>query len=151
LFGSYTISCIRSEIFSFKAIKHGLFLRIFRVLHTVQSSVFKVLCVVFFLNGNLLSLSHRLWLVNTFFIFFFIAHRWVLKETLPPFSAASYIIPRQTTNVNNYFTFFIHKFYLYMNDSNFIINMNFISEFRPFSFDYVIQPKMETAVFISFI
>jgi len=25
LFGSYTIACIRSEIFSFKAIKHGLF------------------------------------------------------------------------------------------------------------------------------
>jgi len=54
LFGSYTISCIRSEIFSFKAIKHGLFLRIFRVLHTVQSSVFKVLISVLLPQQQLL-------------------------------------------------------------------------------------------------
>jgi len=54
LFGSYTIACIRSEIFSFKVIKHDLFFRIFRVLHTVQSSVFKVLFSVLLSQQQLL-------------------------------------------------------------------------------------------------
>jgi len=103
LFGSYTIACIRSEIFSFKAIKHGLFIRIFRVLHTVQSSVFKVLFVLSASTATRISYHFWLFLSTIFFIFFKTfssVHDVFWKKFLPPFPAASYIIPKQTTFVN---------------------------------------------------
>uniref|UniRef100_UPI003BAD2BC1 hypothetical protein n=1 Tax=Hungatella hathewayi TaxID=154046 RepID=UPI003BAD2BC1 len=71
LFGSYTIIVF---VLNFLIQSHqtmACFIRIFRVLHTVQSSVFKVLCVV------MLSTATRLYyhivsvLSTTFLIYFF--------------------------------------------------------------------------------
>ena len=85
------------------------FIRIFRVLHTVQSSVFKVLFVCYCRSSNFYRISWLSVFVNHFFLFlqsFFIDHRCVLEENLPPFSAASYILPKVSTKVNNFFELF---------------------------------------------
>ncbi|MDK2967112.1 MAG: hypothetical protein PWP53_2724 [Lacrimispora sp.] len=71
-----------SEFSHSKPLKHGLFIRIFRVLHTVQSSVFKVLCVVISLNSNSFSISCCFCLVNTFFIFFFTVFRQLVYSNI---------------------------------------------------------------------
>ena len=90
-------------ILSFKDVQPGLFfIRIFRVLNTVQSFIFKVHFVVaFVLSSNFLSISQLLLFVNNFFIF--LLNFW---SSLPPFSAASYIISNLPTNVNSFFQFF---------------------------------------------
>jgi len=59
------------------------FIRIFRVLHTVQSSVFKVLFLCYCLSSNFYRISQLVVFVNHFFIFlqnFLIDHRCVLEE-----------------------------------------------------------------------
>ena len=100
--------CFLFWILWFKDVQPGLFfIRIFRVLNTVQSFIFKVHFVVaFVLSSNSFILSQSLAFVNNFFIFFKLS--WSL---LPPFSAASYIISNASTNVNSFFQFFYFMFF----------------------------------------
>ncbi|WP_346918999.1 hypothetical protein, partial [Lacrimispora sp.] len=101
--------CIRSEFSHSKPLKHGLFIRIFRVLHTVQSSVFKVLFSFAASGATHIGYHVRLFLSTIFFIFFktfLIGHRCVFGRSLPPFSAARYIIPKLLTKVNMFFGIF---------------------------------------------
>jgi len=56
--------------FSFKAAQTQLIIRIFRVLHTVQSSVFKVLFVLSASGATRISYHLQLFLSTIFFIFF---------------------------------------------------------------------------------
>ncbi|MBS5955273.1 MAG: hypothetical protein KIC73_00005, partial [Clostridiales bacterium] len=56
---------------SFKAAQTQLIIRIFRVLHTVQSSVFKVLFVLSVSGATRISYHTELSLSTTFLFFFF--------------------------------------------------------------------------------
>ncbi|WP_207729239.1 hypothetical protein, partial [Hungatella hominis] len=77
------------------------FIRIFRVLHTVQSSVFKVLCVVMFSTATRIFYHIVSVLSTTFLIsFFLLFHR---------FSRWSYSIAQRLISVNHNFTFFSTK------------------------------------------
>ena len=70
-FQPYPFTWFRSEFFSNSRSKPDLLvLRIFRVLHTVQSSIIKVLCVVSLFSSNFYILSQLPVSVNSFFNFF---------------------------------------------------------------------------------
>ena len=71
LFGSYTFKCIRSEFSQIQGLSNAAFVfRIFRVLHTVQSLIFKVLFVVGLSAATSFTISRCFLFVNNFFYFF---------------------------------------------------------------------------------
>ena len=74
-----------------------IFIRIFRVLHTVQFSRFSVVV----LNSNSFILSQRCLFVNNFFYFFQLLYR-----SFTPSLEASIIISKVFQKVNNFFHFF---------------------------------------------
>ena len=88
-------------IFSFKDVQPGLFfIRIFRVLNTVQSFIFKVHLVVS-LSAATLIVYHSFKLLSTTFLNFFLnLFRFALL-----FSAACYILPDVHVLVNSFFIF----------------------------------------------
>ena len=89
-------------ILLFKDVQPGLFfIRIFRVLNTVQSFIFKVHAVAHS-QQQLFKYTTVAFVCQQLFLFFF----WTFWSSLPPFSAASYIISNLPTNVNSFFQFF---------------------------------------------
>ena len=88
-------------IFSFKDVQPGLFfIRIFRVLNTVQSFIFKV-HVVAVLSGNVQYFITSFSLCQQLFLNFFLnLFRFALL-----FSAACYILPDVFAFVNSFFNF----------------------------------------------
>ena len=95
-------------IFSFKDVQPGLFfIRIFRVLNTVQSFIFKVHLVVS-LSAATLIVYHSFKLLSTTFLNFFLnLFRFALL-----FSAACYILSDVHAFVNN-FLFFLFTLTLF--------------------------------------
>ena len=93
----------------FKDVQPGLFfIRIFRVLNTVQSFIFKVHAVVCS-QQQLFKYITVAFVCQQLFLFFF----WTFWSSLPPFSAASYIISNLPTNVNNFFQLFLNVFWAF--------------------------------------
>ncbi|EFC98784.1 hypothetical protein CLOSTHATH_02978 [Hungatella hathewayi DSM 13479] len=86
------------------------FIRIFRVLHTVQSSVFKVRLRCFVLNSNSFILPYRFCFVNNFFHFLF-------SLSADPCTGLSpcwiYNISCSTNNVKGICSIFSNNFYRY--------------------------------------
>jgi len=110
--------------FSFKAVQTQLIIRIFRVLHTVQSSVFKVLFCLLLQEQLIYNIMSGCFCQPFFSFSSIFSHRssMCFRRSLPPFSTAKYIIPKHSTNVNA----FLKKFSL--------IADSFLISFHGYSF-----------------
>ena len=103
LFGSSAFAFVLNFLKS-KAPSRAFLFGIFRVLHTVQSLIFKVRCCCF-LKSSLLILPHLFCFVNNFSKFLFeIFHPFFF--CVPRSHGASLIIANLFTKVNNFFKFF---------------------------------------------
>ena len=96
-----------------RCLNHRLFfIRIFRVLNTVQSFIFKVHLVASVSAATRLS-YHIAAFLSTTFLFFF----ELFSEVRAAFAAASYILSNPPPNVNNFFVFFYYPTNRVLNDT----------------------------------